>query len=1350
MKQQLLLLALLALSNAFISAQNCTNFNLPAPLGDSCHQAPLLCGNYLEGYCSSTAGLTPDQPGFATNQIPNFEKNGWLRITTCEDSIAIDFQVFDCQTGSELGFFLLSGDCDTMTLLSSTSAQDGSVAQLTAGGLTPGEIYFLAVEGFNNADCKFQAHVAFGIGTAIPGPVTCDCTNNAVVGPVDICPGDIVQYNFVAGSCTMSVGSPTGGNGYFCCPDTCPAGKDSLVLHWIVPSWMTIVGDSINVSSISVQVDSSLLGIDTVLTGTVSYFWEIIHLTPSDSSFYCACCQGCTPGDSPLDVIMHHDVETIYCELNCVQPCCSYNSQTFCSPGIYIVEQTNCLTKKMVVTADWALPLAYAGQGGVLTCVNPSVTLGGNSSIGPNYTYFWSGPGITPFGQHQPTITVSSPGAYTLLVTNTANGCTNSHSTVVTADFNIPTVLIPPVPKVCLYETVTLTAIGNPSFAQYTWSNNMIGQQITFDALSPAAYTVTVTNLFNGCTNTAVATVQVLYPIIMNLPPRTICEGECMYIAGDEFCPTGSGFYSFVATSYQGCDSTISLLINVTPTVVINHGTVGTLTCDVTSISFMGNVYNQPGNYTVPGANGCGEHQFVIDLDISPPNMDLGQPQDICAGQTATLAVSPILPNVEYIWSNNTVGTQIEVSPTATATYTVTAHNLLTGCVSSDQVTVNVNPAVDTDFGVIGTLTCNQLEINFLGKTYNQPGQYTEPIPGGCGNHIFQILGDLTPPWCPVLPVPAVCAGETVILQTAPPSPSSLNYLWSTGDTTQEVAVTPLATTPYTVTATDPITGCMSTVTIIVVVNQPQLVPLGLVGTLTCTQTCLTYNGVEYCQPGTYSVTENCEIKEFQIGQDLTLPTLQLGVVGTLTCAQPCLSFNGVEYCQPGTYSVTENCEIKEFQIGQDLVLSTLQLGVVGTLTCTQPCLSFNGVEYCQPGTYSVTENCEIKEFQIGEDLTLPTLQLGVVGTLTCTQPCLSFNGVEYCQPGTFSVTENCEIKEFQIGQDLTLPTLQLGVVGTLTCAQPCLTFNGVEYCQPGSFSVIENCEIKEFQIGQDLDLPTLQLGMVGTLTCAQPCLTFNGVEYCQPGSYTVTENCEIKEFQIGQDLTLPTVQLGLAGNLTCEQPCLTFNGVEYCQPGTYSVTENCEIKEFQIGELPPVWLELGEDQTIVAGESVELEAQTNAQPAVISWHNSTGVMTLDTSLGVMVQPGENTLYTIEIKDLNGCLVKDSIWILVEEINGQWFAPSVIRPLSEGSNGWFTLFASPNHVAEIQMLEIYDRWGNLVFTRKNFPPNVSESGWDGTQNGKTYFNPAVFVWQATLLLKNGSAVRVDGDVTVVR
>ncbi|MCE7923426.1 MAG: hypothetical protein DYG98_10240 [Haliscomenobacteraceae bacterium CHB4] len=1322
---------------------DCVQFNTPAPLADSCHQAPLLCGNYLENFCGSTTGLTPDQPAGATDTIPQFENNGWLRITPCEDSIVIDFQVFDCQTGNELGFFLLSGDCDTMALLSFISATDGNVAHLTAGGLTPGAIYYLAVDGFYNAECKFQVHIVHGIGTASPGEPTCDCTDSYIDGPGDLCPADIVQYTLVPGYCDVSYGQPVGGNGIYCLPppEACPPGQDSAVLHWVIPPFMNFLSDSINVLTITAQVDSSLLGLDTTLTGTVTVYWEFINPTPLDTTFHCDCLPGCVPGFLPKDVTVHHDVETIYGEISCVEPCYFYNGQPFCAPGVYIVEQTNCLTKKLIIFSDIIPPVANAGPDQQI-CVGESATIGSSSSsTGAAYTYLWSN-GSTAL---LTTVTPTATTTYSLTVTNTTNGCTSEDNVTVTVvpptdesvvleltcavhevnflgntftqpglytvpkpngcgDYHVlitnnttpPQINIAPVPKICYGDFVILTANSNVPMAQYTWSNGMTGAQISVQPPVNNSYSVTVTNPVNGCTNTTTTAVQVILPINTHLPPKTICEGECVYVAGEEFCSGGN--HQVVLESYQGCDSVINFSVIVKPYIVTNHGTIGTLTCNLAAISFMGKTYNQPGNYTVPDPGGCGEHQFVIDQDNTPPILNVSPPQQICLGETAMLTADPNSPQVIVTWDDGSSGTQIQVSPAETTTYTVIATDNVNGCTATEDITVTVNPPVDTDLGVAGLLTCNQLEINFLGNTYTQPGQYVVPKPDGCGNNTFTILEDVTPPWCPMLPVSPICAGESVTLQTAPTDPSGLQYLWSTGETTQNISVTPLVTTDYTVTATNPANGCASVVTTTVVVNAPQVV--------------------------------------------------QLGVVGTLTCAQPCVSYNGQEYCQPGTYSYTENCEIKEFQIGEDLSLPTVQLGVVGTLTCAQPCVTFNGQEYCQPGTYSYTENCEIKEFQIGEDLSLPTVQLGVVGTLTCAQPCVTFNGQEYCQPGTYSITENCEIKEFQIGEDLSLPTVQLGVVGTLTCAQPCVTFNGQEYCQPGTYSYTENCEIKEFQIGEDLSLPTVQLGVVGTLTCAQPCVTFNGQEYCQPGTYSITENCEIKEFQIGEDLSLPTVQLGVVGTLTCAQPCVTFNGQEYCQPGTYSITENCEIKAFEIGITSPVWLDLGEDQTIVAGGSAELQAQTNAQPVILTWHNSAGAMQ-ETDLVITVQPSANTLYSLEIQDVNGCLLEDSVWVLVKKAEGDWFAPNVIKPAATGLNSSFTLFASPEYVTEIQLLEIFDRWGDRVFVREHFPPNSPEMGWDGTLAGKA-FNPAVFVWRAVLLLQDGTTEIVKGDVTVLR
>jgi hypothetical protein len=89
----------------------------------------------------------------------------------------------------------------------------------------------------------------------------------------------------------------------------------------------------------------------------------------------------------------------------------------------------------------------------------------------------------------------------------------------------------------------------------------------------------------------------------------------------------------------------------------------------------------------------------------------------------------------------------------------------------------------------------------------------------------------------------------------------------------------------------------------------------------------------------------------------------------------------------------------------------------------------------------------------------------------------------------------------------------------------------------------------------------------------------------------------------------------------------------------------------------------------------------------------------------------------------------------------------VILPGSD-DNGWFTIFAG-NGVTEILTLQIYDRWGEQVFERRNFLTNEPTLGWDGSFRGQPQ-NPGVFVWYAEVLLLNDRLVTLKGDVTVLR
>ena len=93
--------------------------------------------------------------------------------------------------------------------------------------------------------------------------------------------------------------------------------------------------------------------------------------------------------------------------------------------------------------------------------------------------------------------------------------------------------------------------------------------------------------------------------------------------------------------------------------------------------------------------------------------------------------------------------------------------------------------------------------------------------------------------------------------------------------------------------------------------------------------------------------------------------------------------------------------------------------------------------------------------------------------------------------------------------------------------------------------------------------------------------------------------------------------------------------------------------------------------------------------------------------------------------------------------------PTALKPGATLSpNDYFTIFTGEG-VAEIEVLDVFDRWGELVFSNKNFAPNQPELGWDGRHRGDLV-QPGVYVWRAKLRLTDGRFEEMKGGLTVVR
>lgn len=94
------------------------------------------------------------------------------------------------------------------------------------------------------------------------------------------------------------------------------------------------------------------------------------------------------------------------------------------------------------------------------------------------------------------------------------------------------------------------------------------------------------------------------------------------------------------------------------------------------------------------------------------------------------------------------------------------------------------------------------------------------------------------------------------------------------------------------------------------------------------------------------------------------------------------------------------------------------------------------------------------------------------------------------------------------------------------------------------------------------------------------------------------------------------------------------------------------------------------------------------------------------------------------------------------------YVPNAFTPNNDGNNDYFTVYGTPT-IKKVNTLKIYDRWGVLVFEKKDFPPNVEKEGWDGTKSGKK-MNSGVFMWLTEVEYFDGTHEFLRGNVTLIK
>lgn len=373
-------------------------------------------------------------------------------------------------------------------------------------------------------------------------------------------------------------------------------------------------------------------------------------------------------------------------------------------PGTYqlVVTNTEVMTADtqfVEVFLDTISPLAIAGNPDTITCTMPNLELSAaGSSVGSIYTYSWTSFNTGAVLSTDLTAVVSEPGSYVLEVRNTQNGCQSQDIVQVFIDENAPQIsfgnLLFPCEATEFDLEALVTPIGNNY--QYEWT----GPGIVSGAQSPTVrinqigtYELQILDLENGCVDQAQAVVeeQDCVPCLDLQGPDTLaitCVIDQLNI-DVEFCDDCDNCqiqWTTIGGNIQGPSNSLDVTVDAAGTYILS------VTNDIGFTSTL---------------------EVLVQDDSSSPSIDAGPDRFLTCDSTQVL-LTPNADTIEASWLFNWIdpnGVSVAASPTLVVTesgiYTLEVEDMITGCITTDQVQVNLQSAPPiAEAGPDQELTC--------------------------------------------------------------------------------------------------------------------------------------------------------------------------------------------------------------------------------------------------------------------------------------------------------------------------------------------------------------------------------------------------------------------------------------------------------------------------------------------------------------------------------------------------------------------------------------------------------------------------------------------------------------------
>ena len=165
---------------------------------------------------------------------------------------------------------------------------------------------------------------------------------------------------------------------------------------------------------------------------------------------------------------------------------------------------------------------------------------------------------------------------------------------------------------------------------------------------------------------------------------------------------------------------------------------------------------------------------------------------------------------------------------------------------------------------------------------------------------------------------------------------------------------------------------------------------------------------------------------------------------------------------------------------------------------------------------------------------------------------------------------------------------------------------------------------------------------------------------------------------------------------------------------------------------------------SITPGQSITLDPSIAGNVVGYIWSPSTYLSDISV-LNPVASPPQNIVYTLQVTTAEGCKASGNITV---KVFTQLSVPNAFTPNGDGKNDIFYLLGGQLG-GTIKTFSVFNRWGQIIFEKKNIQSDDPNVGWNGNYKGMPA-DAGTYVYIINYVSGNGEKKIFKGTVELVR